>query len=430
MADVEEHAVSDDASTDPPGVVIDPSSLESSAGSSATGASGTGTGSLRLGMRIPHDLYDSSGILLLSSGSRITPRALFLISQRDERSVQAEVARPRATPKRVRKVQTEQIDQLLTIELSKKQILPSERISERPRLTLADLEAETQRNLERHHVVTEMLSDLCHSLERGKLIQADGVKTLVREFVDALSLDSDVLSAVVSMQETPGDFLFDHAANGCLLSMTMAAHLGLNRDQIEVIGLGALLRDVGMIKVPEAVRLAPRALSAQERSMIQRHPVYTLDCLEQIRGIPPIAKFIGYQSHERLDRSGYPRKRAGTTIHPFAQIVAIADAYAAMSHPRPHRPAMIPHEAIKQMLHDGAQNRFDGRLLSVFLDCVSAFPTGSMLQLNNGLVGKVVRANPGAHTRPVIIEVDSQGEPTKRSIDLSAEPTLSVVRAY
>ena len=143
-----------------------------------------------------------------------------------------------------------------------------------------------------------------------------------------------------------------------------------------------------------------------------------------------MATFIGYQVHERTNGSGYPRRRSAMTIHRFAKIVAIADVFSAMTRPRPYRPAILPHEAVKQILVDGSHNKLDRTLLRAFLDCVSAFPIGSVVELNNGLKGNVLRATPGLHTRPVIEELDVQERQTGNIIDLSDETHLTVIRAH
>lgn len=100
-----------------------------------------------------------------------------------------------------------------------------------------------------------------------------------------------------------------------------------------------------------------------------------------------------------------------------------------MTRPRPYRPAILPHEAVKQILVNTRRNRFDRAIVRAFLDAVSAFPIGSLIELEEGVRGQVVRANPGAHTRPVIVVVGPDGNPTDSVIDLSKETHLEVVRA-
>jgi HD-GYP domain-containing protein (c-di-GMP phosphodiesterase class II) len=223
--------------------------------------------------------------------------------------------------------------------------------------------------------------------------------------------------------------LYDHCVNVALLSMTVASQLGLDPQQMNEVGLGAMLQDIGMVRVPDEIRLAERPLSDNERLEIEHHPIYTLNYLENIRGLPPPASFVGYQVHERLDGSGYPRRRSGMLIHLYAKIVGVVDTYSAMISSRPYRPAMLPYEAARKILIEGSRDKFDRAVVRAFLDSMSLFPVASHVQLSNGNIAKVIRAVPGAHTRPVVEVVDAEYNPTGQIVDLSLETKLKVVHA-
>jgi HD-GYP domain-containing protein (c-di-GMP phosphodiesterase class II) len=206
----------------------------------------------------------------------------------------------------------------------------------------------------------------------------------------------------------------------------MAAQLGMGRDQLLEVGLGALLQDSGMLRVPEEIRLAARPLTDEEWFEVRCHPLYTLEHLEQIRGLPRTVACIAYQLHERVDGRGYPRERSGLFVHPYAKIAGIADAYAAMIRPRPHRPPISPYLAAKTVLIEGSSNKFDRTMVRAFLDAVSLFPVGSRVELDDGSKATTMRANPGQHTRPVVELMDDSCRPTGRIMDLSREKRRSV----
>ncbi|RMF71573.1 MAG: phosphohydrolase, partial [Planctomycetota bacterium] len=117
------------------------------------------------------------------------------------------------------------------------------------------------------------------------------------------------------------------------------------------------------------------------------------------------------------------------SIHPFARVVAVADAYAAMTHKRPHREPMIPYQAMREILTATGAGRFDAQVVRALLDRVSAFPVGSGVELNDGRVCRVLRARIGAHTRPIVAPVDAAGRAMGQAIDLFTQPQLSVRRA-
>jgi len=233
----------------------------------------------------------------------------------------------------------------------------------------------------------------------------------------------------VGLHESPDEYLFEHCVSTALLSMSIGAQLGLSMDQIQVLGLSAMLHDIGMLKVPAEIRLAPRQLTDNEMAMVRAHPLHALRILEQVRGLPPEAVLIATQVHEGPDHRGYPHLPASVAHHPHAAIVAVADAFSAMMERRPYRNPLPPHTAVRELLNQGAEGRFDRRVLRAFLDAVSAFPVGSLVELKKGIVGRVIRSNPGEHTRPVIEVIGADGEPTEWTIDLAKDPNVKIVRA-
>ncbi|MCH7993642.1 MAG: hypothetical protein IIB57_04265, partial [Planctomycetes bacterium] len=157
------------------------------------------------------------------------------------------------------------------------------------------------------------------------------------------------------------------------------------------------------------------------------HPIFSLDWLERIGSVPLVARFIIYQSHERVDQSGYPRRRDSKSVHQFSKLVGIADSFAAMTRPRPYRPAILPYEAIRVILSE--LGKFERSTVRMFLDAVGLFPPGSYVELDNGIKCRVVRANPGYHTRPLVDELDEDDKPTGRHLILRHVDIFHVARS-
>ena len=160
--------------------------------------------------------------------------------------------------------------------------------------------------------------------------------------------------------------------------------------------------------------------------MLKWHPFFSVDAMERAGHMSATSMVIAYQSHERLDSSGYPRARHRMHIHPYAQIVAAADIYISMCSQRPHRPRHSPYEAMTALLDEGRQNRIDREAIRTLLDCVSLFPVGSYVRLSDGRVARVLRANPKLHTKPVVLPLNSDGSASDCELDLSRIDTLHV----
>ncbi|MGD2109114.1 MAG: HD domain-containing phosphohydrolase [Phycisphaerae bacterium] len=388
---------------------------------------------------LPVSVYDGRDRLLAAGGSRITRNFVVLLRQRrithvklrrptpGESSAGALIDESETLDAELHTKQSKILDERAAGEMMRPIVAHPVRPWRRPRLPIDDLKQEAAVGVQRHEATSATVEELCTKLKPGRKTSASELQSSVNHFVDAAAADFDLLPLIVAMQQSDDEYLFDHCVNVALLSVAMASQLGFEREIIIEIGLGAMLQDIGMLRVPHAIRLAPRPLTEREWHEIHRHPLHTLDMIAELRSVPQVVKFIGYQVHERMDGSGYPRRRQGHQLHECAKIVALADAYAAMTRKRPHREPLTPYQAAKTILLEGASNKFEKRLIRVLLDTISLFPIGSRVCLSGGINARVLRTNPGMHTRPVVEELSVDGSPTGHIIDLSQEEELAVV---
>lgn len=397
--------------------------------------------SMEAGMTASENIYDEAGSLLLEAGSKITPQFLSLLRERRIIKVRLGTDQPRPlarsvgdaagalTAEDLQTPRSRALDKRLAGELAKPVIFHSIKGWRRPRLSNDDLRSEAISGLERHETSSTAVADVCAALSAGRKISANGLRQSVTHFVNKSAIDFDLLPLIVAMQQSKDEYLYDHCVNVSLLSLAIAAQLGLDREAFIEIGLGGMLQDIGMLRVPRVIRLSTGTLTDREWREIHRHPLHTLDMLSNLPKIPQTVKFIGYQAHERIDGHGYPRHQTDRQLLAHAKIVSIADVYAAMTNARPYRPPMSPYDAVKTILMDGKANKFDRVIVRALLDTISLFPIGSNIRLSDGSMAKVLRANPDLHTRPMVEELATDGLPTGRVIDLSHEAAPSVVAA-
>lgn len=388
--------------------------------------------SLHPGSELKQDLYDAAtDVVLLARGLKLTPRFLSLLASRGIKMVRLKPTKPnkpnKPTADPLESTQTRKLDALLEKELTKTIPFRQLSVSERPRLGLADLEAEAQRGLEHHANASHTIADVCQALSRGRSVNGKAISGVMELFANQAATDADLLPLILSIQNSEDEYLYDHCINVALLSMSVASSAGLPREQVKEIGFGAAMQDIGMLRVSQELRLARRKLTRDELLEIHRHPILSLDWLERLRSVPLTARFIIYQSHERVDQSGYPRRRDSKTVHQFSKLVGVADSFAAMTRPRPYRPACLPYEATRTILSE--VGKFERSTVRIFLDAVGLFPPGSYVELDNGKKCRVVRANPGQHTRPLVDELDENDKPTGRYLNLSEVDNVHVARA-
>lgn len=185
-------------------------------------------------------------------------------------------------------------------------------------------------------------------------------------------------------------------------SLSMGRHLGFSREEMLEIGIGALMHDVGKMKISPQIIKKPDALTEEEWVEVRKHPIYSLEILEESKGIPEQSKQIALQHHERYNGKGYPFGLSGDSIGAFAQVAGIIDVYSAITNDRYYRKGAPPHEGIKQ-IYEMAQVEFDRLLVERFIQCIGIYPFGTLVLLDSEEIGIVCGVNAEDLLRPNIL---------------------------
>ncbi|BAS28565.1 HD-GYP domain-containing protein [Limnochorda pilosa] len=197
------------------------------------------------------------------------------------------------------------------------------------------------------------------------------------------------------------DYVFGHSVAVCATSTLLGIHLGLDQIELKGLAVGAILHDVGKVRVEEAVWNKPGRLTPEEFRQVQQHAKHGFDIIRAHHDLDLRSAHVAYQHHERWDGQGYPRGLAGDEIHRFARIVSVADVFDALITDRPYRPAWARHRAIG-FIQAEAGHMFDPDVVRTFLGRVAPYPVGTVVRLNTGELGKVVRLNARLPARPVV----------------------------
>lgn len=158
----------------------------------------------------------------------------------------------------------------------------------------------------------------------------------------------------------------DHTGRVGRTTCSIALALGIDPGNAEVLGRAAELHDIGKIGIPDAILLKPGPLTPDERKTMESHAALGAALLEG--GADPILRIattIAMSHHERWDGNGYPCRLSGMAIPIGGRIVAVADAYDAMTQDRPYRRAM-PRETARQILREGAGSQWDSTVVDAF----------------------------------------------------------------
>ena len=257
---------------------------------------------------------------------------------------------------------------------------------------------------------------------------------MVQDTVTAFSRDSHMHLHMAGMTIDPDDPRPDHLVNVCTTAISIGTFLGYSEMQIQELGLCAFVHDIGISQIPREIIMKPGKLNPQELLEIQRHPILGVNMLEKIPGVPSLAPLVVYQTHERPSGTGYPKGRVGRFIHDYAKIISVADAYAALRAPRPHREAKLPYQAMEAVVRMAAGKDLDVRMVRALLQSLGLYPVGSWVQLNSGEIARVVGTSKkkDRFDRPVVTLIyDKNGDQLKQftTYDLTKQDTVKVVRA-
>jgi len=236
------------------------------------------------------------------------------------------------------------------------------------------------------HEAEEQLANHAHVLESE-------VSSRTRELEDARAKTLHRLALVAEYRD---DDTFQHTQRVGETAAAMAVRLGLPAEQAGLLREAAPLHDVGKIAIPDRILLKPGKLSAEEFGVVKTHAAIGAHILTG-SGSPVLqmATVIAESHHERWDGGGYPCGLAGKAIPLVGRIVAVADAFDALTHERPYKSAWPVEDAVDE-IQRGAGSHFDPSVVSAFLatqdDLVAAAGTGRRpLRSRGGLRGRAAK---------------------------------------
>ncbi len=247
------------------------------------------------------------------------------------------------------------------------------------------------------------------------------------------------------------NYLMSHSTNVCylalLLGMKLERYLIEERmfkkpreaKDLQQLGLGCLLHDVGKMRIPQEVVNKPGKLTAEEMTLMRMHAIYGH---EMVKGkVPASAAQVVLNHHQRWDGKGYPNRvepvtgeelppLSGRQIPIFSRIATVCDVYDAATAARCYSPAKPPVQVLHEM-HTWCKGSFDPAIEAAFYQIIPPFPIGQVVTLSNGIEAVVVDFNPRVPVRPKVQGIrDPNGEkfrdPSLQEVDLAIHTDLQI----
>ncbi len=247
----------------------------------------------------------------------------------------------------------------------------------------------------------------------------------------------DMASALLSAPEVTihamadrigGEDTYSHELNTAVMSLLLARQLELPDEHMQVLGLGALLHDIGLAEIPDRVVKKRDALTHAESELRKLHCEYGVKRGHQIGLPPPVLAVIG-QHHEAWDGSGYPKAVSADRIHPLARIVGLVNEYDNLCNPLDLARALTPYEALS-ILFTQRRNRFEGRVLQALVRQLGVYPPGTVVAMSDDRLGLVVSVNSNAPLRPSVMVYQPELPKDEAGLlNLALVPEINIAKA-
>ena len=219
---------------------------------------------------------------------------------------------------------------------------------------------------------------------------------------------------------------YNHAVEVMILSLLIGRKMGLDRERLLKLGMGAVLADIGKMRVPQEILNKKGKLEPLEFEEMKRHVDYSYSMLKDLVGLSSLSRQIVLLHHEKLDGTGYPNGFSGDQIPLLVRIATVCDIFSAIVSDRTYNNRISVDTAI-EILRSAAPSKVDQDVFTTLLQVIDIYPPGTIVELGNGQVAIVVSSNQNSPTRPILrIIIDSSNKVAGEEIDLMQELTLFI----
>ncbi|CCO23481.1 HD-GYP domain-containing protein [Maridesulfovibrio hydrothermalis] len=234
----------------------------------------------------------------------------------------------------------------------------------------------------------------------GKTIEVEDAVPIIGQVIDSISTNEPAALTLAFLKRYD-EYTYTHSINVNLYALLLGKALGLDREQLKLLGLAAMFHDVGKGRIPNKVLNKPGKLTDDEFKVMKSHSLQGLKVLSDVEGLDESVLRGVVEHHERYDGKGYPRQLIGVEIHPFARIIAIADVYDALTSVRVYKEAMTPSKTLS-LMYKWKDTDFDSDYFNCFIKVMGIYPPGTMVQLTDERFALVLETNEDTPAKPKV----------------------------
>lgn len=256
----------------------------------------------------------------------------------------------------------------------------------------------------------------------------DGKKIVSKIVKDPHTVELLLGKAVSSPRNM--DILILNMVNVSIYAIKIGLGLKFAREKLIKLGLGGLVHDLGMFKLPNNIIRKLNGLNKEERNALQMHPVYAKKINEKLGDDYSWLAEVVEQEHERFNGHGYPHRLKGSNINEYAGIIGFVDVYESLTHRRSNRLGMFPFDAAKRILNE-EKDLHNPELIRLLLTNFSLFPLESYVRLNSNAIAKIIEINKRNPLRPIleiVFDPKSNRMKEKKIVDLRKNHLIHIVK--
>jgi HD-GYP domain-containing protein (c-di-GMP phosphodiesterase class II) len=251
------------------------------------------------------------------------------------------------------------------------------------------------------------VTKLFDRLRRDGGLDVQLVESIVDSMVQSIFRNRDAMSWLARLK-SKDDYLYNHSLAVSVWALAFGRHLGLDKETLRSIGMGAMVLDIGKTQLPLTLLRKADKPSESEWIELHGHVELGMAILDEDKTATACMKTMVAMHHERLDGSGYPHGLKGDSIPLAGRIAGIVDCYDAMISDRVYAKGLSTYDAVRELKRLG-KSWFQPELVELFIQAVGVFPTGTLIELNTGEVGVVIAQNRFRRLRPqVMLVLDAQ----------------------
>lgn len=230
--------------------------------------------------------------------------------------------------------------------------------------------------------------------------EIDDIQEIISGIIEEMFSKSDLHLNLLELKMFD-NYTYFHSVNVAIISLAIAYHLKLNKNDMLIVGSAALFHDIGKTFVGTDILNKPGKLDDKEYAIMKTHSKKGYDILSRGTNLSAKTTVSVLSHHEHYDGSGYPNGLSGDKIILFGRIICIADVYDALTSDRPYRKGYTVLEGVEFIMANSGK-LFDPELVKIFTSKVYPYPAGSMVKLSNGEVALVIQNSDEFCLRPKI----------------------------